>query len=203
MKTLPPAIKIALSAVAGLVAAKLFGILNASLDAANGQPHEAGWSIGLGLPFFWLSMYLLGGFSQIRTMGTADAGAKQAALSLKPPSGRAVVIVYREGWIGQTNPIDVTVDGDPLGQLSFSHFTAMELAPGEHRVMAGIARNGRWIGQPQQTDFRIAAGQTLAFRVALGFRGVTLAPVDDMEAAVRKLTGRTMVSTPCTGAAAI
>ena len=201
MKTLPPAVKIALSVLAGLIAAKLFGLLNASLDAANGQPHEAGWSIGLGLPFFWLSMYLLGGIADLKNMRSADSSAKQAALSLQPPTGRAVVIVYREGFVAQTNPIDVTVDGNNLGQLTFSRFTALELAPGSHQLQAGITKDGAWIGEPKQANFQAAAGQTVAFRISMGFGGLTLTPATETAAVVRKLAGRTMVVAPGADAA--
>lgn len=83
----------------------------------------------VGMIFGAFTAYLLANLAGNRKQKAADPAAKSAALALRPEEGQALLIVYREGFVGKAAGLDVEVDGRTVVQLKSPRFAAVPLAP--------------------------------------------------------------------------
>lgn len=78
----------------------------------------------------------------------ADPAARDQALRFQPLPGRARLYLYREGFVGKAQGVDICVDGQRVAQLKSPRFTCIELTPGTHTVTAQFAsRRGKSRGE--------------------------------------------------------
>ncbi len=123
-----------------------------------------------------------------------DAGARARLLAEPPPADRAVLLVYREGFVGMAVGIDVAIDGRTVAQLKSPACTRVALTPGRHRVSAQMVAAG---AAPGDLDLTARAGETVAVKLKMkmgGIRGrLALEPESDVDGARRRLAGVAMV----------
>jgi hypothetical protein len=119
--------KYARAIVAGLLAAALMTfVMTFVFEGAT--PYIYGIFTGV------FVAYIFGNLAGNRKMATADSGEKDAALKLQPPLGKALLVVYREGFVAKLAGLNVAVDGKAFAQLTAPKFTVLALPPGAHTL---------------------------------------------------------------------
>ena len=150
-----------LPAVAGLVTVLVLSLLLGFFGAS-------GWGISASCTGVGILVYTaLQNKAANRSLTPADQRATAAVLASPVPPGMARLIVYRsntfmkEGFMGRTLGIDLTLDGTSLTQLTNPRFTLIDIAPGAHTLGAGPG--------PKRSEQTITAavGETLIFQLTL------------------------------------
>ena len=157
--------------VGGLVAFTIAFAIDFTLAASGAEPASSSWVMAgvIGAAIAGVVMNTAGN----RKVVFADAAARQAALSLTPPAGSAMAVVFREGVMGKAIGTDIHLDGVLFTQLRSNQFTAMTLPPGPHTLKAVLAGPVNAGSKPAETAFDLAAGQLAAFRLTLAMKLTT------------------------------
>jgi hypothetical protein len=191
-----PITKLSAALALGIVAGDLSSYALAAVDGAGAGAGKVYFAGSLAVMALFTSLHLLA----LRKQQSADVGAQQAALSLQPPSGRALVIVHRQGFAGYGNAVGIALDGRAIAQLGMGRFTAFDVAPGTHRLGAAVATIAS-PGRPSELEVELAAGQTAVFHASFSFAiarllqgQVDLVRDPDPAAVAHALAGRTMVA---------
>ena len=116
--------------------------------------------------------------------------------------GNAMVYIYRPGGSNPgkkplvTSYPEILVDGTSAGMLKYKKYLAIELAPGQHDIVAtGLTREARWEPKDRSYALTVEAGQSYFMRLRVefntdsmtigSFRGqylIHLHPVDETDA---------------------
>lgn len=136
------------------------------------------WAASLGTSFGiapWILGGLLGAFTALiggnlagnRKVAMASGEARDAALSFQPAPGHALLVIYREGFVGMAAGMNVHLDGRPVAQLKSPRFTALNLTPGDHTVAFGFG--GLAGAQNHQAEVVVpaVAGQVIALKATM------------------------------------
>lgn len=159
---------------------------------------ETGWGITAASTGAGILVYTaLKNKGSSRSIPIADERLRDSLLAV-PAAGVARIIVYRaaaflkEGFMGATLGIDLTLDGAPLTQLTNPRMTAIDVTPGEHLLGAGTGTKQNVL------PISVAAGELAIFQVTLpkGSMGDTFGLIreTDNAAAVTKLAAVPMVA---------
>jgi hypothetical protein len=146
------------------VTALVVGFAIAFLTGLDGEPNlfEAVVVGGLG---GGAAAFVFGNLSGNRRVVSASDAEKRAALSEPPPPGKAVVFVYRRGYVGKLLGMNIELDGTAVAQIKSPRFIRLVVAPGVHTVTAYF---GGFAG-PQSTPGAVAidaaAGGVLALKI--------------------------------------
>jgi hypothetical protein len=141
--------------------------------------------------------YIFANLAGNRKLPIADAAQKAAALTLTPPAGKALLVVFREGFVAKLAGLNLAVDGREFAQLTAPKFTVLALPPGAHTL---TCRFGGLAGPQSKRgayDFQVAEGGVAA--VGIGVRmgalqgSMTFTPIVSVEAARAKLSRMPMV----------
>ena len=165
--------------------------------AAAGIPSDTTyWWLGASIGTF--TMIAMLNMSGNKKTKTADKSARSAALSLTPPAGQGLLVVYREGFMGKAIGVDVSVDDGEVAQLKSPRFTALPLAPGHHTLKAQLAGSMNAGSTPGEASFDLAAGASIVFRITLKMKmttsDVVLTRIEDEALAKKKIAGMTMIA---------
>lgn len=179
-----------------LVAFAIGFAISFGMTLAGAEPISSTWIVaGVIGSFVTLGLMNVAGNKPV---AIADEKTKAAALALKPPPGTGQVIVFREGFFGKANGIDVTLDGRYVAQLKSPRFTVITAPPGRHVLKTALGGQMNAGSAPGEAAFDLASGQTLAFRVGLAMKmttsSVTLEQLADPAAAAAKLARIKMVA---------
>ena len=73
----------------------------------------------------------------------ADASPEQRteALAFAPATGKAVLYVFRNQFVGRAVGLNVLIDGQEVAQLKSPRFTRILLTPGPHRIAGYTGTN--------------------------------------------------------------
>ena len=180
----------------GFVVAFLLGFGLKQLEIASGEP--LGMTLWLSPMFFGaLTAFLLANLAGNRKVANASSAERQAALSSPPPAGKALLVVWREGFVGMAAGLNVTVDGVVRAQLKSPRFVVIPLDPGAHEINAAFGGLAGAQNNASAVRLTVAAGETAVIRATLSMGAlkntVNLALVEDVEAARRKLASVKMV----------
>jgi hypothetical protein len=85
-----------------------------------------------------IGAYLAANLSGNRRQAAADPLEKFEALESEPPTGRARLFLYREGFVARLAGLNVSVDGQVVTQLKSPQFACITLAPGRHVLAAAF-----------------------------------------------------------------
>lgn len=97
----------------------------------------------------------------------ADPEARVRALSLAPPPGKALLVVYRDGFVGRIAGMDFALDGARFVQIKGGWFSVLPIAPGEHRLSGTMAGLAEAQSKAAEVRFIAAAGEVHAYKAAL------------------------------------
>jgi len=166
----------------------------ARLGASN-----IGISIYCGLFIGAFTAYILANLAGNRKVVTADAAQHGAAVAMTPVAGKALVYVYREGFVGKAAGMNVAVDGKPVAQLTSPRFTVVAVSPGPHTVSAAFGGLAGPQNKTAEATFTAEAGGVHAFRITLSMgmlqNSIQLAPTPDL-AAVKGALGHMKMTAP-------
>jgi hypothetical protein len=141
--------------------------------------------------------YIFGNLAGNRKMATADSGEKDAAPKLQPPPGKALLVVYREGFVAKLAGLNVAVDGKAFAQLTAPRFTVLALPPGAHTLSCAFGGLAGPQSKPGTYDFQVAEGGVAAvgIGVVMGLvqGGLAFTPISDLDVARAKLSRTPMV----------
>lgn len=97
----------------------------------------------------------------------ASGETRDKTLSFQPRPGHALLVIYREGFVGMAAGMNVSLDGQPVAQLKSPRFTALNLTPGDHTVNFGFG--GLAGAQNNQAEVVVLAvdGQVVALKATM------------------------------------
>jgi hypothetical protein len=137
--------------------------------------------------------YIFANLAGNRKLPIADAAEKQAALQLQPPPGKALLVVYREGFVAKLAGLNIAVDGKEFAQLTAPKFTALIVSPGAHTLTCGFGGLAGPQSRPGTYDFQAAADGVAAVGIGVSMGlvqgSMTFTPIADANA-VRAKVGR-------------
>jgi hypothetical protein len=137
--------------------------------------------------------YIFANLAGNRKLPIADAAQKQAALALAPPAGKALLVVYREGFVAKLAGLNLALDGKEFAQLTAPKFTTLVLAPGVHTLTCGFGGLAGPQSKPGTYGFEIAAGGVAAIGIGVSMGlvqgSMKFTPITEADA-IRAKVGR-------------
>ena len=177
--------------VIGFVAAVLFGFLMRFVFP------EGTASVWYGAFFGVFVAYIFANLAGNRKIPSASEAEKQAVLQLRPPAGKVLLVVFREGFVAKLAGLNLFLDGKPFAQLTSPKFTSVVVPPGAHNLSCGFGGLAGPQSQKGSYDFQATADSFVAVRIGArigAIQGVmSLKPVEDAQALRAKLAGMPMV----------
>jgi len=145
-----------------------------------------------------LTFFILQMKSGNRKESRLDKAQRQASLSAIAPEGKALLYVYRDGFVGKAVGWNVSLDGAVVAQLKSPRFTQIEIAPGPHALRVHVDGFAGTQTTPGEATFEAKAGDTVVFamKAKMGAFKSALSFVReaDASAAVQKLARIPMVA---------
>jgi hypothetical protein len=149
--------------------------------------------VGAGL----IAAYALANLAGNRAVAAATAEQKAQALGAQPPAGKALLYIYREGFVAKLAGLNVTVDGQVIAQLKSPQFTCMTLAPGSHIVSAAFGGLAGPQNVPAKLTIDTLADSVTALRITtnmgLARNGLEMTPKTDLGMAKQAMAKMVMV----------
>jgi hypothetical protein len=177
--------------VIGFVAAVFFGFVMRIVFP------EGSASIWYGAFFGVFVAYIFANLAGNRKIPAASEAEKQAVLQLRPPPGKALLVVFREGFVAKRAGLNLFLDGRSFAQLTSPRFTSVIIPPGAHNLSCGFAGLAGPQSQKGSYDFQAPADGFVAVRIGArigAIQGVmSLKPVEDAQALRAKLAGMPML----------
>lgn len=141
--------------------------------------------------------YIFGNLAGNRKLPIAAAAEKDAALKLQSPPGKALLVVFREGFVAKMAGLNIAVDGKEFAQLTAPKFTVLALPPGAHTLTCGFGGLAGPQSKPGTYNFEVAEGGVAAVGIGVSMGlvqgSMTFTPLADVNAARAKLSRMPMV----------
>jgi hypothetical protein len=151
--------------IAFVVAGSISFVLNFVMAARGAHP---GFETRLIAMVIGLSVSLVvWNLSGNRKVAAADAGQRAQALSFAPPEGRALLYFIRTGFVGRAAGMNISVDGEERAHIKAPQFTCVEVAPGTHAILAGLAGGAGAQSNPQSATVTVQPGEASALLFTL------------------------------------
>lgn len=144
---------------------------------------------GFSLWYIPIFLGLITGYLMANLQGTkagpkASEAEKAAVLTLRPSPGKALIIAYRQGFVGKAAGMNITLDGQPFAQIKSPQFTAKEVDPGQHGLGFTFAGLAAAQNKPVIAGAHVTEGQVVAFRATLSMgalkNSITVDRIDDL-----------------------
>lgn len=180
-----------LGCVVALVVSTAGGLLLGMVGDAN---PFGGVTAGVGIGL--LSAFVFANLSGNRRIANASDADKAAALGRQPPPGKALIFLYREGYVARLAGMNLTIDEKPVAQLKSPRFTCVVVPAGHHVISAkfgGMVSAQSLVGD---CALDLAADSVAAVRIGVrmtfGRNGVDMQPQADVAAVRSHLAGMPM-----------
>ena len=152
--------------VVGFLAAVLVSFGLSAFVAASGG--DAGYLPSfLGLMVGVFTAYIMANLAGTRLGRAATPEQKQAVLDFQPEPGQALLIIFREGFVGKAAGMDLSVDDRFVAQLKSPRFTAVSVAPGGHQVSMAFGGLAGKQNKPTVEGFIAKPSDVVAFRAVM------------------------------------
>jgi hypothetical protein len=142
--------------------------------------------------------YAMANLAGNRAVANASEADKRAALARTAPADRALLFIYREGFVAKLAGMNIAVDAKPVAQLKAPRFTWVSVAPGARKIEAVFGGLAGAQSRTGELTITAAAGATVVVRITLAMgwtqNGITLTPVEDLDLARRVMGGMPMVA---------
>lgn len=159
-----------------------------------------------GMPFFTGALlgafvaYLMANLAGNRAGVAASEADRAAAASLTPPPGKALLIVYREGFVAKAAGMNLALDGWEFAQIKGGKFTAIAVDPGEHELTAGFGGLAGPQNNAAVASFLLREGGVMAHRATVSMgavkNSVVLSPAPEDRDALSKRLARMPMTAP-------
>jgi hypothetical protein len=185
--------------VTGIVVDVVISFILGFMASVSGQP------TGL---HTWMPGFIFGvltAFVMANLVGTkggkaASAEQKAAALAFRAEPGQALLIVFREGFVGKAVGMNLMLDDQAVAQLKSPRFTALSIAPGAHTLAAGFSGLAASQNKAVEERFTAAPDDVVAYRAVMSMgmakNTIRMERVDDRAFLDAKLKTMTMVAPP-------
>jgi hypothetical protein len=177
-------------AVGFLVAFGLGALYAAEGIRGSSLPMLSGLGAGV------MTAYLLANLAGNRAGPAATADQKAKALVAQPPAGKALLYLYREGFIAKLAGLNIAIDSRVVAQLKSPRFTCIALPPGQHSVTAGFGGLAGPQNKTAELTIDIPPGGTVALRMTMQLGvvqgSVAIVPQTDLVMVMRALAGMSM-----------
>jgi hypothetical protein len=187
------AVPVVVGFAVAFVIAFLIGLLNSRTGGSGLNPILVGGFVGA------FTAYIMANLAGNRKVATASQDERDRALALTPPAGKALVCLYREGFVAKAAGLNVAVDGKEVAQLKSPRFTLVTVSPGQHQVTAAFGGLAGAQNVAASATVQLAEGEAAAVRfgVSMGLikNTVTATPAADL-AAVRQALANVPMSVP-------
>ncbi|MDQ1192847.1 hypothetical protein QE419_001613 [Brevundimonas vesicularis] len=147
--------------VALLVSAGLAFFFSSAGADAGYLPLMVGAFLGV------FTAYIMANLAGTKLGKAATREQKQAVLGFSPEPGHALLIVYREGFVGKAAGMDLSVDDRFVAQLKSPRFTAISVLPGGHQLSMAFGGLAGKQSKPTVEGFIAAPGDVIAFRATM------------------------------------
>lgn len=148
-----------------LVAVLVSGGLAFFFSSAGADAGYLPMMVGAFLGVF--TAYIMANLAGTKLGKAATPEQKQAVLDFRPEAGRALLIVYREGFVGKAAGMDLSVDDQFVAQLKSPRFTAISVSPGGHQLSMAFGGLAGKQNKPTLEGFIAAPGDVIAFRATM------------------------------------
>lgn len=180
-----------------LVAVGVAFLLTLFIASAGADAGPLPTFIGAMLGVF--TAYIMANLAGNRRGAKGSDAQKQAALDLRTDPGQALLIVFREGFVGSAAGMDLSLDGRFVAQLKSPRFTATPVDPGARRLSMSFGGLAATQNEATTVDFTAAPDEVIAFRATMKMGGlknrILIERVDDnREALVKRLQPMTMIA---------
>jgi len=166
------------------------------LEGLSGSSSETTFIIPVvvGVLVFFILQMRSGNRKEVRVAATD----RHSSLNAVAPAGKALLYVYREGFMGKMVGWNVSLDGTALAQLRSPRFTQTTLSPGSHTLAVSLGGLAGTQNKPAETTFEAQSGEVIvmAMKSKMGALSNTLFFVReaDVPAALQKLSKIPMVA---------
>jgi hypothetical protein len=180
--------------VVGFVVAFGLGLLYGSIgEGASNTPWYTGAGAGV------VTAYILSNLAGSRAGGaSATPDRKRQVLAAAPAAGKALLYLYREGFVAKLAGLNVSVDGREVVQLKSPRFTCVTVPAGSHTISAAFGGLAGVQSKPSDVTVDAPADGAIAVRITMKMGavqgGIALTPQSDMAAV--KLALAKMPMTP-------
>ena len=183
--------------VTGFVVCVAISFVLGFAASASGQPPSS--PIWLpGLIFGAITAFAMANLVGTKGSKAATPAQKEAALAFRAEPGQALLIVFREGFVGKAVGLNLVLDGVAAAQLKSPRFTALSIGPGAHTLSAGFGGLAASQNRPVEEAFTVAAGDVVAFRAVMSMgmakNTIRLERIDDRASLASKLKAMIMVA---------
>jgi hypothetical protein len=149
-----------------LVAALVSFGFSAFMAAAGADAGYLPTLLGMMLGVF--AAYIMANLAGTKLGKAATPEQKQAVLDFRPQfSDQALLVVYREGFVGKAAGMDLSVDNRFVAQLKSPRFTAISVSPGGHQLSMAFGGLAGKQNKPTVEGFIAAPGDVIAFRATM------------------------------------
>ena len=155
--------------IVGFIVTFVTSALLSFIGSAGGR--DAGFTPTLvGIIFGTFTWYIMANLAGNLKAKAATPEAKAAAVALRPEPGRAMLIVFREGFVGKAAGLNIIVDGQPRAQLKSPRFTAIALDPGSHEIETAFGALAGKQNRASHETFSVVAGDVVIFtaKISMG-----------------------------------
>ncbi len=149
-----------------LVAVLVSGGLAFFFSSAGADAGYVPMMVGAFLGIF--TAYIMANLAGTKLGKAATPEQKQAVLDFRPQfHDQALLIVYREGFVGKAAGMDLSVDDRFVAQLKSPRFTAISVAPGGHQLSMAFGGLAGKQNKPTLEGFIAAPCDVIAFRATM------------------------------------
>jgi hypothetical protein len=145
-----------------------------------------------------VTAYVRANLAGNRKLSNASEADKRAALGRTPPTGKALVFLYREGFVAKLAGLNLALDGREVVQLQAPRFTCVAVPEGSHTLTAVFGGFAGAQSNPSELKFDAPRDGAVAVRITMAFGmvkgGITLTLQPDLAQA--KLAMASMAMTP-------
>ena len=155
--------------IVGFILTFVTAALLSFIGSAGGR--DAGFTPTLvGIIFGTFTWYIMANLAGNLKAKAATPEAKGAAVALRPEPGKAMLIVFREGFVGKAAGLNIIVDGQPRAQLKSPRFTAIALDPGSHEIETAFGALAGKQNRASHETFSVVAGDVVIFtaKISMG-----------------------------------
>lgn len=178
--------------VALLVSAGLAFFFSSAGADAGYLPLMVGAFLGV------FTAYIMANLAGTKLGKAATREQKQAVLGFSPEPGHALLIVYREGFVGKAAGMDLSMDDRFVAQLKSPRFTAISVLPGGHQLSMAFGGLAGKQSKPTVEGFIAAPGDVIAFRATMQMgmmkNSIVVERITTDQDLVRRLTPMIMIA---------
>jgi hypothetical protein len=182
---------IVIGVIVAIVVGFLIGLLN---SVATDTPPLNAWLFGAVAGA--ITAYILGNLSGNRSIANASDEQRREALARMPPPGKALLYLYRQGFVAKLAGLNLAIDGRVVAQLKAPRFTLVTVPA---RPLALTASFGGLAGsQSRKSEIVVNASAggivVVKMTVAMGMvqGSVNMQPQPDPQAARQALASMAM-----------